>query len=352
MAAYVHRYGRPRAEDDLADDVEDSAPELEDIEAAPAPMSSVDQFADSLRVLQTVARLSLDIDEPRPRSLADQPWIDSATQTPGEAARDRPMRPQDEREPPATIAAREDEASVTPSLAMASMEVGVEADAGAQGRRDEGVRENADDVTLDENVQPQPEAEEEVVMAAPPPPLREPVQPVLTVPDALLEAGPAPVRRRGAWLAAIGTLCIALLVQGLWWFASPVARVLPGARPALESACALLGCEVAFPQMPDQLFIEGSDLQLLDVARPYEVMLTAQVRNRAALAQQLPSIELTLTNTSNQVVGRRVLRPDEYLDPAQRGRRSIQGNEEIGIRLYLNTGEVRAAGYRLYLFFG
>jgi len=315
LAAYVRRYGsgNPGGRDE---DAEDAPEEIEALPAAPA--SSVDQFAESLRVLQTVAKLSLDMDESRPPPHLDQPWVEAVTDTPDPAH--------------ARSGARESQAPE------------------AGGNEDESWEAGPRPVTDDPEAQ-EPDRSEEIALA-PPPPASKPAVPVLTVPDSLLESGAAPVRRRGAWIAAIAALTLVLALQALWWFASPVALALPGTRPALESACGLLGCEVALPRLPEQLAIEGSDLQLLDVARPQEVLLTAQVRNRAAVAQQLPSIELTLTNTANQVVGRRVLRPSDYLDPAQRGQRSIGGNEEIAIRLYLNTGDVRAAGYRLYLFFG
>jgi len=324
VSAYVHRYGGARPSQEAEDMASLPMQEQEEIEAVPGPASSIDQFADSLRVFQTVARLSLDVDEHRPAPLSDQPWVDTAA-----------------------------DASAAPEQADA---------AGAQATHERGADDggDADAYPLAGDHRPgafapadeaQPRIDEEIVLAAPPPALPEPLQPVLTLPDSVLE-GAAPLRRRGPWLAVIGALSLTLVIQGLWWFATPLARALPGTRPVLEGACGLVGCEVGLAQLPEQLFIEGSDLQLLDVARPQEVLLTAQVRNRARVAQQLPAIELTLTDTANQVVGRRVLRPDDYLDATQRGRRSIEGNEEIAIRLYLDTGDVRAAGYRLYLFFG
>lgn len=194
--------------------------------------------------------------------------------------------------------------------------------------------------------------DDEDVQAVDSRPALEASQPELTLPDQLLEAGPVPLAQPGRWVAANAALAVLLLIQMLWWLASPIALGLPAVRPVLEGACGWLGCEVALPRVPEQLYIEGSDLQLLDVARPNEVLLTAQVRNRAAVAQQLPLIELTLTGTANQVVARRVLHPREYLEGAARSRGSIAANEEVALRLYLNTGDVRAAGYRLYLFFG
>jgi predicted Zn finger-like uncharacterized protein len=334
VAAYVHRYGARQADDDSEraqrrldpDSEQDSDADYEEIEGVPAAGSSIDQFADSLRVFQTVARLSLDVNENKPGGAPEQPWVEAtdAEQTP------------DTRNVPEPA----DESEIYAGT-------GTEPEAAAKSELFEG--EPAEVPQADEAAAAEVEDDRDEAL-----PQHVPVAagPALTLPDELIEAGPAPVARRGPWIAGIAAMAVALLVQGLWWFASPIALALPAARPALESVCGALGCTVALPQLPEQLFIEGSDLQLLDVARPHEVLLTAQVRNRAAVAQQLPLIELTLTNTANQVVARRVLSPEEYLDAPAAGRRSIQGNEEIAIRLYLNTGDVRAAGYRLYLFFG
>jgi len=331
VAAYVHRYGARAADDDNDGasprvDTETDA-EYEEIEGVPATGSSIDQFADSLRVFQTVARLSLDVSENPPGQAAGQPWMEASDA-------DRAPDTRDERDivPGAEIEA-EDARATEPEFAE-----GYELIPGE--REDVPSAETAAHQAQNARHEEAPRA----VSVAP--------GPALTLPDALMEAGPAPVARRGPWIAAIVGLALTLLVQGVWWFASPVALAFPTARPALESVCGALGCTVALPQLPEQLFIEGSDLQLLDVARPHEVLLTAQVRNRAALSQQLPLIELTLTNTANQVVARRVLRPAEYLGAPASGRDSIEGNEEIAIRLYLDTGNVRPAGYRLYLFFG
>jgi predicted Zn finger-like uncharacterized protein len=174
----------------------------------------------------------------------------------------------------------------------------------------------------------------------------------LTLPDGLLSDA-RPTRRPLPGLTA-GVLALAALaaVQASWLFATPLANWLPAARPALEGMCDRLGCTVALPRLPDQLFIEASELQLLDAAHPNYVLLSATVRNRSALAQAFPLLELTLTGASNQTVARRVFSPEDYLERGVDHARGLAANQEISVRLYLNTGEVRAAGYRLYLFFG
>jgi len=326
VAAYVHRYGARVQQDTDAPPATDAHGETSHAEddeagAGEAAPSSIDQFADSLRVLQAVAQLSLDVDDARPRPHADQPWVEAVTDEAADAHVSQPD--------PATLSSSYEAAWA------------VHAETREAGTRDDGYISEAH---ADES--------EVIDLAAPPVPAPELPPPALTVPDALLEGGAVPLRQRGRWLAAVAGLALALAVQALWWFASPVANALPGTRAPLELACGVIGCEVALPQRPEQLSIEGSDLQLLDVARPQEVLLTAQIRNRAEVAQQLPAIELTLIDTANRVVGRRVLRPADYVEAGRRVQDGIAGNEEVSVRLYLNTGGLRAAGYRLYLFFG
>jgi hypothetical protein len=175
-------------------------------------------------------------------------------------------------------------------------------------------------------------------------------EPELTLPDALFNGGSAP-RAHWTWSMGSGLLAILALAQLAWVFATPIAQRAPALRSALEAFCAGAGCTVALPKLPEQLFIEASDLQQLDAARPNEVLLTVIIRNRAPVAQAFPLLELTLTGAANQVASRKVFRPSEYLEPGSDSARGLGANQEVSVRLYLSTGTLRAAGYRLYLFF-
>ena len=180
-------------------------------------------------------------------------------------------------------------------------------------------------------------------------PAREP----LTLPDDLFSAGPAPQAPGGSWLWALGSLALVLSLsaQAVYIFPTELAARWPQVRPLLAEACTWLHCDLALPRMPDQLFIEASDLQVLDTTRPAEVLLTATIRNRAAVAQELPLIELTLLDRLNQASARKVFYPAEYLDKSQDRSRGIDRNQELPVKLYLDTGDIRPAGYRLYVFF-
>ena len=62
-------------------------------------------------------------------------------------------------------------------------------------------------------------------------------------------------------------------------------------------------------------------------------------------------LQLTLTDAANQTAARKVFTPAEYLGDSLRGEGGIGASEEVSVRLYLNTGELKPMGYRLYLFF-
>jgi predicted Zn finger-like uncharacterized protein len=185
---------------------------------------------------------------------------------------------------------------------------------------------------------------------------RAPVSPMvaasepLTLPEELFPPGLTTPRRRWAWGGVNALLLLGIATQATWLFPAQILMVAPALQPALQQACDWLGCQVRLPRVPEQLFIESSDLQILNAERPAQVLLTATIRNRAGFAQEFPLLELTLTRDEGQAAARRVFRPGEYLTGADQGR-GIGAQQEVAIRLYLDTAEVRASGYRLYLFF-
>ena len=102
--------------------------------------------------------------------------------------------------------------------------------------------------------------------------------------------------------------------------------------------------------MPDQLFIEASDLQVLNPARPGEVLLTATIRNRAAVTQELPLIELTLTDALNQTAARKVFYPADYMDKSQNleaGHRCQPGNPSQAVSGYRRCQAIRISSVPL-----
>jgi hypothetical protein len=74
------------------------------------------------------------------------------------------------------------------------------------------------------------------------------------------------------------------------------------------------------------------------------------VRNRAAIELAYPAFELTLTNAAEQAIARRVFAPADYLATVLPNS-GIKAGEDLAIQLYLDTGILRASGYKIYLFY-
>ena len=73
--------------------------------------------------------------------------------------------------------------------------------------------------------------------------------------------------------------------------------------------------------------------------------------NRAGWALAYPHLELTLTDTQDQVVVRRALVPKDYVGGAQDVAAGIPANGEVPVKLFIDASATTQAGYRLYAFY-
>jgi predicted Zn finger-like uncharacterized protein len=137
-----------------------------------------------------------------------------------------------------------------------------------------------------------------------------------------------------------------LAAQAVYQFRTEIAVLLPQARVHLETACEMLDCEVRLPRRAELVSIESSDLQA-DPSRAGVIVLNALLRNRAPFPQEFPALELTLTDERDQPIVRRVLAAADYAQD----KRGIAGGAEEAVRVFIDTGRLRATGYRLYLFY-
>lgn len=157
-------------------------------------------------------------------------------------------------------------------------------------------------------------------------------------------------KRRIVWGTVIGVLAMLLALQLVYAMRDQIAGAWPAARPALDRLCKPLGCTVSLPRRTEQLAIESSDLQT-DPQRPSIVVLMASLRNRGSSLVAHPSLELTLTNAQDQAVARRVFQPADYLTDPSAAERGMTGMAEVNVRIALDTGDLKPAGYRLFLFY-
>lgn len=156
-------------------------------------------------------------------------------------------------------------------------------------------------------------------------------------------------RFRSVWL--VGSIVAALLLLGQIVFANrtQITVSFPGMKPALEAVCRGFGCSIPLPADDTLISIESSELNP-DVNQPNLIRLSATLLNRAEFDQALPMLELTLTDTNDQTVVRKVFEPSTYLDKSHPAL-AMPAKAELQANLALDIGDLKAAGYRLFLFY-
>lgn len=159
--------------------------------------------------------------------------------------------------------------------------------------------------------------------------------------------------RSAFWSVGLMIAVVALLLQTLWWWRTPIATYVPFTRVLYERVCGELGCEAGYVRVPGLLTIESSTVQpdTLAPAAPgvQRMTLTTVVRNRASHPQPWPALELELTDFTDVAIVRRVIGPPEYLGADAPPYLAAGSEREIVVSLAVR-GE-RINGYRLALFF-
>jgi predicted Zn finger-like uncharacterized protein len=155
---------------------------------------------------------------------------------------------------------------------------------------------------------------------------------------------------RWPWILLTLIAVLALALQASYRFRAEMAATWPDSRPWLERACAELRCVVSLPRHIELVSIDASDLQV-DTAHSNLMLLTATLKNRAPFAQEHPALALTLTDTQDQPLARRVLAPADYLERKTDGKAGFAPNAEYALKMYIDSREVKATGYRLFLFY-
>jgi len=161
---------------------------------------------------------------------------------------------------------------------------------------------------------------------------------------------PPPPPRRWPWVIGSVVALTALGLQAALAFRAELAVVWPNARPALVTLCNAAGCEVGLPTKVALVGIEASDLHP-DSESKSRLVLTATLKNRALFAQTYPHLELTLTDTEDKAVARKVLAPADYLPTGSPIPQGMQPGADIVVAVGIDSGELAASGYRLYLFY-
>lgn len=141
-----------------------------------------------------------------------------------------------------------------------------------------------------------------------------------------------------------------LLAQAAYVFRDQIAAYFPGAQPLLAAACERSGCQVGLPAQVESVSIESSELQAL-APDSDSFSLSLLLRNRGNTAQAWPSIELTLNDTAEKPLLRRVFAPRDYLPAGQDMNQGFPAKSEQAVRIRFSLTQLKAAGYRVYVFY-
>ncbi|MDX1251878.1 MAG: zinc-ribbon domain-containing protein [Gammaproteobacteria bacterium] len=169
------------------------------------------------------------------------------------------------------------------------------------------------------------------VVAAPPPPLA--ISPAATPliaaregeevfdivhapPVAAAERVLAAGEKRGwagtlAWAALNLSLILLLAGQYVYFYRDDLARY-PELRPALETMCEVMGCEIPLRRDVSRLSLVNRDLRSHPSAAN-ALLVRAALINNAPFPQPYPVLQLSLSNVAGQTVAMRRFQSFEYL---------------------------------------
>jgi predicted Zn finger-like uncharacterized protein len=153
---------------------------------------------------------------------------------------------------------------------------------------------------------------------------------------------------RLALLVVAIALAAVLAAQVLMHERNRIAQTEPAARPVLAGLCALAHCELGPLRQIESIVIDSSSFGRL---RADNYRLGFSLRNTAPVDVSMPAIELSLTDSQDQALIRRVIQPAEFGAPTA----SLSAGSDWSATLALNVRPAantdRITGYRLLAFY-
>lgn len=152
------------------------------------------------------------------------------------------------------------------------------------------------------------------------------------------------------WLWGLGSLLLLLLagLQSLYFLRDQIAIYYPDLKPYLVQACQRLSCSINLPKQIESIIIDDSDMQE-DADHPGLVRFSSSLINNGSHVLAYPNLELTLTDTDDKPVLRRIFKPAEYLPAGNKVADGIRAGEQVRIQLAITTSDIAVAGYRVFV---
>lgn len=145
--------------------------------------------------------------------------------------------------------------------------------------------------------------------------------------------------------AAASLLLVVLALQTAHHFRDLIAARWPQTRVALAAWCTVANCTISAPRRIGAISVESTALARTSL--PQAFRLSVNLRNRGTLALALPSVELSLTDTSGRLVARRALSGADFRAAST----VLQPGAEQALQLLLSAGSAPVSGYTVEIFY-
>lgn len=163
-------------------------------------------------------------------------------------------------------------------------------------------------------------------------------------------------RRKAFWRkpwvrGMLSLLCMALALALLaQWTLHERHRLMawqPQLEPVLRLVCAPPACDLGPVRRIDDIVIDSAALvRRLGNIYSFDIVL----KNRSDIPLAVPALELTLTDTRDQTIARRVFLPSEW--PGQPAQVPARGSIDVNLRLAIDLADgMPMAGYRALVFY-
>lgn len=145
-------------------------------------------------------------------------------------------------------------------------------------------------------------------------------------------------------------LALAALLAGQYavYDRDRLAARMPALRPVLDALCGALQCTVGPPRQIESIVIDSSSFNKL---RGDAYRLSFTLKNQSAIPVAMPAMELTLTDSQDQPVVRRVLAPADLGASSGVLAAASEWSGTLAMGVTANGASSRIAGYRLLAFY-
>jgi predicted Zn finger-like uncharacterized protein len=152
-------------------------------------------------------------------------------------------------------------------------------------------------------------------------------------------------RRSRLFRLLLAALMLGLLAQTLFFARTNIMMRWPASQPSFIKACQQLHCAIKLPKTVNLIGLDDTEL-VKDENLAELIKFNALLSNNAPYTQAYPELELTLTDSNDQALMRKYIKPEAYLSGYQKKiEAGLAAGAELRISLNLQTTEP-VAGFR------